>query len=235
MDILDIFFPKSCTVCKRKGEYLCEKCKKLFKKNLPECYICRRISSNYCTHASCKKSNSLSHVFVAWKYDSFSSNIMKTYKYKSVYTISQMLTAFLTENLFSTQFEEIIKESLVTNVPISSVRLHDRGFNQTKEFAKEIAEKLNLKYSGDFLGRRIEFGHQSLRDKDERGYNLENEFYIKENVHLGEYKSITIVDDVLTTGATLESIINIIRKAYKVDIEINAICMFRGRPYYSKM
>ncbi|MFA5633634.1 MAG: hypothetical protein WCY00_02530 [Candidatus Dojkabacteria bacterium] len=235
MDILDIFFPKSCTVCKRKGEYLCEKCKKLFKKNLPECYICRRISPNYCTHASCKKSNSLSHVFVAWKYDSFSSNIMKTYKYKSVYTISQMLTAFLTENLFGTQFEKIIKESLVTNVPISSVRLHDRGFNQTEEFAKEIAEKLNLKYSGDFLGRRIEFGHQSLRDKDERGYNLENEFYIKENIHLGKYKSITIVDDVLTTGATLESIINIIRKAYKVDIEINAICMFRGRPYYSKM
>jgi len=146
-----------------------------------------------------------------------------------------MLTAFLTENLFGTQFEKIIKESLVTNVPISSVRLHDRGFNQTEEFAKEIAEKLNLKYSGDFLGRRIEFGHQSLRDKDERGYNLENEFYIKENIHLGKYKSITIVDDVLTTGATLESIINIIRKAYKVDIEINAICMFRGRPYYSKM
>lgn len=233
MDILDVFFPKSCTICKRKGAYLCDKCKKLFKRNLPECYLCRRISSNYKTHNTCKKGNSLNHVFVSWKYDSFSSNIIKKYKYKSVYTVSDVLVKFLIESLSNSSFKEIMKDSLITNVPISTVRLHDRGFNQTEEFAKEIAKFLNLKYSGDLIMRKVEFGHQSLRDKEEREENLEKEFYIKKKIDLEKKKSITIVDDVLTTGATLEAIVDTIRESYNTDIDINAICMFRGRPYYS--
>lgn len=233
MDILDIFFPKSCSICKRKGEYLCERCKKLFKRNLPECYVCRRLSSNYKTHDICKKSNCLNHVFVSWKYDSLSSDILKKYKYKSVYTISEVLMNFLIESFINSQFKDIVKDSLITNVPISSVRLHDRGFNQTEEFAKGIASELDLEYSKDFVMRKMEFGHQSLRDKEERGYNLENEFYIKRSIDLDKFKSITIVDDVLTTGATLEAIVDVVRKTYNTNIEINAICMFRGRPYYS--
>lgn len=233
MDILDIFFPRSCSICKRKGVYLCERCKKLFKKNLPECYVCRRISSNYKTHAICKKFNSLDYVFVCWKYDSLSSDLLKKYKYKGIYTISEVLLKFLVENFLNSQFKDVITDSLIVNVPVSSVRLHDRGFNQTEEFAKGIARNLDLKYSNDLLMRKTEYGHQSLRDKQEREYNLENEFYIKKGIDIEKFKSVTIVDDVLTTGATLESIVDLVRKHYNKNIQINAICLFRGRPRYS--
>ena len=235
MDVLDIFFPKTCSICKRKGAYLCKRCKKLFKRNLPECYVCRRLSSNYKTHSDCEKKNTLDHVFVSWKYDSLSSSLLKSYKYKGVYTISTVFCDFLLESFSNSQFREIVKDTLIINVPISSVRLHDRGFNQTEVIAKTLSEKLELPYSNSLVSRGIELGHQSLRDRYERKYSSEEEFHVKKHVDLKGFKSITIVDDVLTTGATIESIASIIKKEYGSNIEVNAICMFRGRAYYSTM
>jgi ComF family protein len=233
MDVLDIFFPKSCSICGKKEEYLCSRCKKLFKRNLPECYICRKLSSNYKTHLECKKRSSLDHVFVSWKYDSLSSSLLKNYKYKNIFTISDVLSDFLVESFLNSQFKDIVKDSLIINVPISFVRLRDRGFNQTEDIAIALSKKLNIPYSNNFIMRRVEFGHQSLRDKDERRYASEDEFHIKNHMDMKNFKSITIVDDVLTTGATLEAITGILKKEYGSQVMINAICMFRGRAYYS--
>lgn len=235
MDILDIFFPKSCSICGRKGEYLCSSCKKLFKRNLPECYLCRRLSSDYKTHFQCKKDSSLDHVFVSWKYDSLSSGLLKEYKYKGVFSVSNVLCDFLVDSLFSSQFKDVVKDSLILNVPISFVRLNDRGFNQTENVAMALSKRLNLTYSNDIVARRVEVGHQSLRDKEERVYSSEEEFYIKRHIDLSKFSSITIVDDVLTTGATIESISKLLKKEFGSHISVNAICMFRGRAYYSTM
>jgi len=162
-----------------------------------------------------------------------SSNLLKNYKYKGVFTISNVLCDFLLESFFNSQFKEVVRESLIVNVPISFVRLHDRGFNQTEDISTTLSKKLNLTHSNNFVGRKVELGHQSLRDKDERTYGSQEEFYIKNHIDVGAFKSITIVDDVLTTGATLESIARIIRKEYGPQLIVNGICMFRGRAYYS--
>jgi predicted amidophosphoribosyltransferase len=71
-----------------------------------------------------------------------------------------------------------------------------------------------------------------MRDKDERGAVSSDDFYVKENKNLPSFKSITIVDDVITTGITLESICTNLRERYGEDLEINGVCMFRGKPYY---
>jgi predicted amidophosphoribosyltransferase len=46
------------------------------------------------------------------------------------------------------------------------------------------------------------------------------------------YSSITILDDVITTGATLEAMSLALRENIDRDIEINSLCLFRGKPYY---
>ena len=232
-DILNIFFPKSCSICAKKGEYLCPNCKKLFKRNLPECYICRRISSNYGTHNICKKHTSLEHVFVCWKYDSLSADILKKYKYRYVFSISDAICSFLSECITKSNIEDIFKNSLIVNVPISSARLGERGFNQTYDVAQRIAKDLNLKFLPDLIGRKNSLEHQSLKDKDERKDITEDDFFFLDNVKLDSVESITIVDDVLTTGATLESISKLLKSRYN-DIAVNAICLFRGLPYYSE-
>ena len=109
---MDLLFPKVCSICKRRGEYLCKTCKKLFKRNLPECYICREISSNFQTHDSCKTDLSLDYVFVSWEYNSLSSDLLKKYKYSYVYDISAILSQFFLESILNSNFKNIEKHTL---------------------------------------------------------------------------------------------------------------------------
>lgn len=234
VDLLDIIFPKSCCICKRKGSYLCARCKKLFKRTLPECYICRRVSPQYKTHTLCQtehENKTLNNVFVAWEYNSLSSILLKKYKYGYVKSISEPLAEFFIESIRKSSFKRNLKDTILTNVPLARNRLRERGFNQTTEISRIVAESFKIPFCEDLLVRR-DHGHQALRDREERKEIREGAFILKEMQALENYKRITILDDVITTGATLEAISRAIRENLRRDIEINALCLFRGKPYY---
>lgn len=234
-DILDIFFPKTCTICKRKGTYLCKRCKKLFKRNLPECYLCRKLSSGYKTHEQCKTSSgfeSLDRVFVSWEYNSLTSDFLKKYKYGYVYNMSGSISEVFIKSLSDSTFPQFFKETLLTNVPLPNNRLRERGFNQTLNISEEVAKHFKLPFSSTLLARKNTYSHQSMRDRQERREVSSDDFYVKENDNIPSFKSVTIVDDVITTGVTLESMCMKLREKYGEDLEINGICMFRGKPYY---
>jgi len=235
--ILDIVFPKTCSICSRKGSYLCERCKKLFKRTLPECYGCRRLSSDYTTHGKykeLKRISALDHVFVCWEYNSLTADLLKRYKYNYVYDLAGTLSEFFIENISNSSFLSVLEGSILTNVPISSNRLRERGFNQTLEVSKTLANRLNIPFSEDILKRRNSYGHQSLKDRDERKALSYKDFVVNSNFNISSYKSITVIDDVITTGSTLESICFCLKKFWGEDLIVNAACMFRGRAYYLK-
>lgn len=225
--LLDLVYPKSCHICGKYGEYLCNTCKKSFRRNLPECYICRRISPNFCTHIRCKKNYSLDKVIVAWEYNKMSSRILKSYKYKGVQDLGRYLSEFLLESIGKVEFNN----SLFIPVPISFLRRNERGFNQTELLTEYISRHYHCDFSFDLIGRKTEKGHQSLKDRESRLRETNSNFYIKDSTSLDKYNSVTILDDVITTGSTLENISRIIKK--EKDISVNALCLFRGKPYYS--
>lgn len=225
--LLNLVYPKSCHICGKHGEYLCNICKKSFKRNLPECYICRRISPNFCTHQHCKKNYSLDRVIVAWEYNKLSSKILKSYKYKGAQDVGKYLSDLLLENIKDFDFGG----SLFIPVPISFLRRSERGFNQTELLVKSISKYYGCDFSFSLIGRKIEKGHQSLKDRESRLKNKTYEFYLKDKSLLDRYTSVVILDDVITTGSTLENISKIIKE--KKDISVNAVCLFRGKPYYS--
>ena len=231
--VLDIIFPKTCSICSRKGTYLCSECKKFFKKTLPECYVCRRISKNYNTHDFCKGSNRLNRIFVCWEYNSLTSGLLRKYKYGYVYDIDNILSGFVVERIGETNFIGTLKDSLLINIPISSSRLNERGFNQTYNVTRKISETFNLRFSEHLIGRKHSFEHQAFKDKDERLYMSEDEFFLLERKDAQNFNSITIVDDVITTGSTLEAATLYLRKEFGEKLIVNAICIFRGRPFYS--
>jgi predicted amidophosphoribosyltransferase len=120
----------------------------------------------------------------------------------------------------------------LTNVPLTKSRLRERGFNQTTEIARKVANAFNLPFVEDLVKRKESYGHQALRDKDERKEIRENTFTLRNYFSLLGYSSITILDDVITTGATLEAMSLALRENIDRDIEINSLCLFRGKPYY---
>jgi ComF family protein len=233
MNILDILFPKSCTICSKNGEYLCSRCKKLFKKTLPECYKCRRISPQYITHERCKEKFTLDSVIVLWEYNELSSVILKKYKYGSVYDAENTLLEFTKERLQEFTLNKENKNSLTIPVPISTNRLRERGFNQTEELAKVVSNTLGSMFDSSIVKKKGgDDIHQSLLDKEEREKHRSN-FYIDDTDKLKDIKEIIIVDDVITTGSTLEQISKVIKKVDN-NISVKAVCLFRGRAYYKK-
>lgn len=235
INLLDTIFPKSCSICQKRGDYLCNRCKKLFKRTLPECYICRKLSPYYKTHYECReerKASSLDHVFVAWEYNSLSSILLKKYKYNYIQSISGTLSEIFIEAIKKSTFDNKLTGTILTNVPLAKNRLRERGFNQTTELARKVAYAFNLPFDESLIERENSYGHQALRDRDERKEIKGEVFTLRPNFSLKGYASITILDDVITTGATLEAISSRIREDIDREIEINALCLFRGRPYY---
>jgi len=163
-----------------------------------------------------------------------SSSILKLYKYKNVQDISEVLSNLFIASIQKSSFANVMKDSLLIPVPISNLRKSERGFNQMEYITKKIGEEFQLDVRNNLLYCKNSNIHQASKNKIERYESKENLFYVKSPYGRTQfkYRSITLVDDVITTGNTLEKITAVIKIHYGMDTVVNALCMFRGKPYY---
>jgi ComF family protein len=163
-----------------------------------------------------------------------SSSILKLYKYKNVQEISKVLSEFFLETILSSTFKKNLENTLLIPVPISKSRMSERGFNQMEYITLEIGRLFKLDVSSNLISRRNSHEHQARKNKVERYSSKENPFYIdkQETFSIKQYNSVTLVDDVITTGSTLEKVADVIKTRYGRNTIVNALCIFRGKPYY---
>jgi competence protein ComFC len=224
INMLDLLFPSFCINCKRPGEYLCPICQKKLKNSLPECYVCRKISNKYKTHTECNTVG-LDAVFVGWQYDETAKKILSEYKYKYAYKLSEIITKLLYGRLENTRFIECISpNSIFVPIPIHKSHQNSRGFNQSTLIAQKLSGKMGLDLEENLLIRDKDSHHQSQADYKKRK-DLGDVFSLTREI---KNKDIIIVDDVITTGTT----INRIAKTLTGN-NLKAIALFRGRPRYN--
>ncbi|MBI1836508.1 MAG: ComF family protein [Flavobacteriia bacterium] len=96
-------------------------------------------------------------------------------------------------------------------VPLHSQKLFLRGYNQSEKLADGIALELNIPVITDLISRTKNTESQTKKGKLKRWENVENKFSSSKN-KAKNLKHIAIIDDVITTGATLEAIIREIQK-----------------------
>lgn len=221
--MLDLLFPTQCINCGVNGEYICTYCFKKLKNTLPECYYCRRISNRYLTHKECKKHN-IEAFFVGWEYNEIAKKIMSQYKYRLAYRLSEVISEILIQRLEKTQFIEFIKkETIVIPMPIHNTHQKERGFNQSTLIARRFSKYFQCNLKEDLLIRVGDPGYQSKRTLKERE-QLKGHFYLSEKI---ENKDIIIIDDVTSTGTTINKVGDIFGNNNAM-----VVCLFRGRPYY---
>jgi ComF family protein len=93
---------------------------------------------------------------------------------------------------------------LIIPVPLHPAKLEVRGYNQSDAFGEGLAEKLSGQFAKDSLIRVINTETQTRKGRFERWENVETVFAV-ENREMLTGKKVMLVDDVITTGATLES------------------------------
>lgn len=188
-----------CDSCSDEIEYLrgklCDKCGDLIRKDGECINECKKY------HYAFDKNISLCY------YTESASKIIKNLKYgKKKYLAPNIVDMML---LLADKLEDI---DVILYVPSSKNRLKERGFNQAEEIAKLMGEKLN-KQVLDILIKSKHTIHQAGGTQKDRLLNLKDSFMIDEKLKNELFsKTVLIIDDVFTTGSTLNECAKVVKK-----------------------
>ncbi len=210
--LLDILFPKKCVGCGKMGKYVCSECEVGLWEEEQICPVCARNSRYGLPHKYCHEPYSLDGLMCLWAYDGMARKLISRAKYKGRFDLLKffILNFKFEINIPMFKFNEFLKEKpVVVPVPLHPKRLRERGFNQAEIFAKAFAVRHSLAFNSHLLQRVKDTGHQVGRTREERLKAVEGAFCITPLKNT----SVLLVDDVWTTGATMNECCKTLKKA----------------------
>ena len=201
--ILDIMFPTKCMVCGKTGADLCLPC-------LSKAPAAERESAEWIfpiydyRHPTIKKS--------LWllKYNG---------KKRLANIFAEVIYEKIQEELSELSVMENFIEPVLIPIPLSPKRYRERGFNQAELICREIIKINNIRHGvyikleNNILIKPKDTEHQAhIKDRRERMKNMAGTFTVKNN-ELIKNKNIILIDDILTTGATLTEAKKVLKQA----------------------
>lgn len=126
------------------------------------------------------------------------------------YHNQRWIAPYLSKIMFNYFKEKNINVDIVIPVPLNKNRLKERGFNQSYLICKEFENNL-IKVSDDVISRVVDTKTQTNLSATQRQENLKNAFEVVNKQELKD-KIVLVVDDVYTTGATMQEVCRCIRK-----------------------
>lgn len=219
--LLTFIYPKTCMSCNTLLNYntkieLCDNCAKDFNPYRGNrCITCDRPIDNTGECSICKSEKIyFEKGYCVYPYAGAVRNTILNFKFKNMALYYTYLGSKMTEYYF-----EYIMESYdyITAVPIHKKKLKLRGYNQAELLAEYISEQINIPYC-TILKRTVNTKPQNALSKKERVTNIKNAFSLIDNIDI-KNKSILIVDDIFTTGTTINECCKVLKKAgaFKVD------------------
>ena len=138
-------------------------------------------------------------------------------KYKNQQEISNYLGKWLGVELAESRFYKAV--DVVVPVPLHKKRLKERGYNQVTGFGEELAMCLQASYNDTTLLRIKNTVTQTVKDRLTRWRNVQTNFEVLDTKSL-EGKHILLVDDVITTGATIKACVKELHKIPNIKISL---------------
>lgn len=206
--IWDVIFPKKCINCGREGSYLCEDCLSLIEINPFEYCLCEKMEKRY-KCGNCQN-RYLDRILSA---TDFNNRIAKEAIHKFKYGYLEELRAplaLLILNHLQLINCEIDKSFVIIPVPMHIKKKKRRGFNQSEEIAKIISSATHIPLSTALIKIK-ETRPQMELNKQERIENIKECFKIENGKEI-ENKIILLVDDVYTTGTTMDQCAKVLKE-----------------------
>lgn len=212
--VLDLLFPKRCVYCKRFGAFFCQNCIQKLQKVGEICPVCERPSFIGETHKFCVTKYSLNGLTSVFCYKEPLKQAIHRFKYppyleKLADIFAGLMVNELKNNKGFTLFLE--NKPVLVPVPLYWFRKRIRGYNQTELLVKALSLKLNVGWNNVLVRNKATKPQSELTYK-KRKENVAHIFSINPNYKNNIPANIILVDDIWTTGSTLKSACNILKR-----------------------
>ena len=195
--VINLIYPNVCGICdKICKEDLCKKCE--IKLN--------NIAKNKVDYY--KEKNFEKHLYI-FKYEGIIKERLIKFKFNEKPYIYKAFVNFLIKNEKICRF--LKSYDIIIPVPIHYKRKITRGYNQSALVSSEIAKKLDIKHNEKILFKLVNNKPQSTKNKTEREENVLGVYSVR-NKKLIYDKKVILVDDIYTTGSTVDECAKILKQ-----------------------
>jgi ComF family protein len=221
-DFLSLLFPRLCYAC---GNHLLRNEKLI----CTECYVLMPRTNYHLDENNpvaqlfwgrCKIEKAAAFSF--YNRGSRIRNLIHNLKYKGNKEIGYELGRIYGTLLYDSGFTSGM--DLIIPVPLHQSKKRQRGFNQSEIISAGLSEAAGLPVDAKVLERKTVTGTQTRRSRYERWVNVEGTFNVTDTLMIAG-KHILLVDDVITTGSTLESCVNELLKTEGVKVSVVALAV----------
>lgn len=193
--LIDLVFPRICISCGKPEGNLCNDCRKLTKFVLGS-----------------KTVQDIDELIFIWHYDNrIVKSLISSFKYDFITDLDNDLRYFLNQDECSKKLRFFCSSGYLVPVPLHKGRELWRGFNQSRVIAQIISEIVGVSVRNDIVRRAQHTEQQAHLGLNDRLLNLKGVFRV--NKLPNSIETVILVDDVVTTGATLSSIAQELKKA----------------------
>ncbi len=217
---INFLFPRICLSCFKRNGYLCSHCLR----NLPvpqyKCFGCgaKNPFGIYCLR--CRRPNLPDKIIARFTYSGRLKEIIHQFKYEDAFALSKDLSVGLSGIVRKIQKSD---QYVLSFIPLTNSRRRSRGYNQSELLAKEVASITGLKLAY-ILERSGQIETQvNAKTRISRKKNIKGVFQVKKDVSVPE--NIILIDDVVTTGATVEEATKVLKRAGAKKVMVAALAM----------
>jgi ComF family protein len=207
--LADLVYPPHCSVCGCRleaGRWLCVACSAQVRRiEEPKCRICSRPAEgdiDFFTCPNCRgEALHMDFAVSVMRSQGPVRDLIHRFKYGREFPLRRVLGDWLVE-AFADERLAAMENPVLVPVPLHPARFRDRRFNQSAALAEWVARRRELRWE-EPLRRIVHTATQTRFDRRQRMRNLRGAFALRHNARVKE-KSFLLVDDVMTTGSTLD-------------------------------
>lgn len=231
-NLLDIIFPPTCIICGKINEnYVCINCEKRFEKYKKFNVIDNQklIKDKYNINLENFRQKFYFYnenkyywekLLYCFDYKGIIRKYIIKYKFKGNPYISNF---FASQILNNKKYSEIFRlYDIIISVPMDKNKKHKRGYNQTELITKIISKKTGILEKSNVLFKPKQIRTQSTLNKENRKNNIKNAYFVNNKINI-KNKKVILLDDIYTTGATVNEISKKLKEAGAKEILVLVI------------
>lgn len=212
----DLIAPKKCYSCNKEWHFLCPLCMSKMSNFKSVCYVCKGKTDDFKIHNNCLQEVYYDKIIILSHYkDKYISKLIKDFKFYNKKDIWIDLGNYLSELFFENEIYKNTDNYIIIFPPMWLLKKLKKWYNHSEILARQVSKKTNTKIVQWLIKKIKTTRQQSKLSRQQRLTNLNNSFKINKNkLDNIDKKTFIIVDDVISTGSTINELSKILKEKW---------------------